>query len=169
MTGLNPNSDVILEIASIITDSDGNIIDQGPDLVIHQPQEKLDAMDILVSQMHTSSGLVKAVRTSSISVQEAEQKTLAFFKQHCAPDTALLAGNSVWQDRNFLQKYMPSIVHYSYYRLLDVTAIKEVVARWYPDSPHAAFEKKETHRALTDIRESIAELRHFRKYFFIKA
>jgi len=168
MTGLNSEQDVILEIASIITDSQLNEIERGPALIIHQSEQALATMNKEVVQMHTKSKLIDAVRTSTVSVANAEQQTLNFFKKHCDPNTALLAGNSVWQDRNFLKTYMPSLVDYCYYRVLDVTAIKEVVARWYPDHPHAEFEKKDTHRALDDIYESIEELRHLRKHFFIK-
>jgi len=168
MTGLDPDKHVILEIASIITDSQLNVIADGPVLVIHQPEQVFAHMDSWVKETHTDSGLLDEVKNSTISVHDAQQQTLEFFKKHCDPDTALLAGNSVWQDRNFLYKYMRPLVDYCYYRVLDVTAIKEVVARWYPDNPHAEFEKKDAHRALGDIRESIEELRHFRKYFFVK-
>jgi len=167
MTGLNVQKDVILEIASVITDSQLNVIEQGPQFIIHQPDEVLDVMNKEVTEMHKKSGLTQAVKQSMVSVVQAEEATLQFFKKHCDPDTALLAGNSVWQDRNFLKKYMPSLVDFCYYRILDVTAIKEVVARWYPDNPQAEFKKKDTHRALEDILESIEELKHFRKYFFI--
>ena len=166
MTGLNPQNHVILEIATIITDSQLNEIEQGPELIIHQPESALQAMNKEVREMHTKSDLITAVQNSTTTIQDAEIQTLAFFKKHCDPNTALLSGNSVWQDRNFLFTYMPSLVNFCYYRILDVTAIKEVVARWYPDNPHAEFEKKDTHRALEDIRESIDELKHFRKYFF---
>jgi len=168
MTGLDVEKDVILEIACVITDSQLNIIARGPQFVIHQPDEMLNSMNEEVIQMHKKSGLIDQVRISDITVTFAEQETLQFFKNYCDPNTALLAGNSVWQDRNFLKKYMPSLVDYCYYRILDITAIKEVVRRWYPDNPHNKFEKKETHRALDDVLESIAELQHFRKYFFIK-
>ena len=113
-----------LEIATIITDSNLNEIEQGPDLIIHQPQEKLVSMDSWALKTHRSSGLIDAVRNSSVFLKTAEEKTLNFFKKHCDPDTALLAGNSVWQDRNFLKKYMPSLVDFCYYRVLDVTAIR---------------------------------------------
>jgi len=167
MTGLNPEKDVILEIASIITDSQLNEIEKGPVLVIYQPEDELAKMDSWVRETHRQTGLVKKVQESNISARQAEQQTLEFFKKHCDAGTALLAGNSVWQDRNFLFKYMPSLVSYCYYRVLDVTAIKEVVLRWYPNSPYAEFKKKDTHRALADIEESIAELRHLRKHFFV--
>lgn len=168
MTGLNVCKDVILEIASVITDSQLNIIEQGPHFIIHQPDEILDAMNKEVTGMHKKSGLIEQVRKSTITIEKAEQETLAFYKKHCDPNTALLSGNSVWQDKNFLKKYMPSLVDFCYYRILDVTSIKEVVQRWYPDDKHNEYKKKETHRALDDILESICELQHFRKYFFIK-
>jgi len=168
MTGLNPDKDLILEIASVITDSQLHIIAKGPDLVIHQSEQLLYSMHKEVIDMHKRSGLLEQVKKSHITVEQAEKETLAFFKKYCDPNTALLAGNSVWQDKNFLRKYMPSLVNFCYYRILDVTAIKEVVARWYPNDPHAEFKKKETHRALDDVMESIEELRHFRNYFFIR-
>jgi len=168
MTGLSVEKDVILEIASVITDSQLRVIAQGPHYVIHQSDEALDAMKKEVADMHKKSGLTEAVKKSTVTIKQAEQETLQFFKIYCEPNTALLAGNSVWQDKNFLQKYMPGLVNFCYYRILDVTAIKEVVARWYPENPQAEFKKKETHRALEDILESIEELKHFRKYFFIK-
>lgn len=168
MTGLEPEKDVILEIASIITDGQLNVIDKGPNLVIHHENGSLDHMEDWVKQVHTESGLLNEVYKSNISEKEAEEQTLEFIKKYCDHDTALLAGNSVWQDRNFLKKYMPSIVDYCYYRLLDITAIKEVVAHWYPQNPLSKFEKKDEHRALSDVKESLEELRHFRKYFFVK-
>ena len=167
MTGLDPNEHTILEIASIITDSQLNVIQDGPNLVIHQPDEVLASMNDFVTELHTKSGLIEAVKKSTVSMKDAQQQTFEFFKKHCDPDTALLAGNTVWQDRNFLYKHMRPLVDFCYYRVLDVTAIKEVVLRWYPNNPNAEFEKKETHRALDDIRESIEELRHLRKHFFV--
>jgi len=168
MTGLDVKKDVILEIATIVTDSQLNLIARGPEFIIHQPGEVIEQMNKQVKEMHTKSGLIEAVKESNISIEQAESENLAFFKQHCDPNTALLSGNSVWQDRNFLQKYMPSLVRFCYYRILDVTAIKELVSRWYPDNPHAEFEKKDNHRAMDDILESIEELKHYRKYFFVK-
>jgi oligoribonuclease len=166
MTGLRPEVDVILEIASLVTDSQLNIIGEGPHLIIHQPDSALSLMDDWVRTAHTKSGLIDAVRASAISVQEAEQQTLAFVKEYCDQGTALLAGNSIWQDRNFLYSYMPSITKYCNYRLIDISAIKEVVKRWYPDDKNREFKKADTHRALADIRESIAELQHYRTWFF---
>jgi len=168
MTGLDPEDHVILEIAAIITDSQLNVVENGPVLVIHQSEENLKKMNEWSREAHSSSGLLDLVRASNISVKDAEKEMIQFFKKHCDPDTALLAGNSVWQDRNFLKKYMPSLVDFCYYRVLDITAIKEVVLRWYPENPQAEFEKKDTHRALEDIKESIEELQHLRKYFFVQ-
>jgi len=168
MTGLNVEKDVILEIASVVTDSQLQIIDQGPQFIIHQSDEILYAMNKEVTGMHKKSGLTEEVKKSTVGIKQAEEETLQFFKKHCDPNTALLAGNSVWQDKIFLRKYMPSLVNFCYYRILDVTAIKEVIARWYPDHPQAEFKKKDAHRALDDILESIEELKHFRKYFFVK-
>lgn len=142
MTGLRPEKDVILEVAAIITDSQLNVVANGPELVIHQPEQALQTMDSWVQETHTKSGLIEAVISSKVSEKDAEQQLLDFFKQYCDKDTALLAGNSVWQDRNFLYKYMPSLVDYCYYRVLDVTAVKEVVARWYPEEPESEFKKE---------------------------
>ena len=167
MTGLDVKKDVILEIACIITDGELNVIAEGPSLVIHQSEDLLVSMDAWPKQHHTQSGLLERVRMSSVTTEQAEDQVLTFIKQYCSLGTALLAGNSVWQDRIFLQAYMPYILQYLHYRIIDVTSIKELVARWYPNNPHVKFEKKNTHRALQDIHESIAELEHFRRYFFV--
>jgi len=167
MTGLYPDQHVILEIASIITDGNLNIIEQGPSLIIHHPEEQLQNIDPWSLEQHTNTGLLNFVQQSTTSIKEAEDTTLAFIKKHCAPDTGFLAGNSVWQDRIFLSKYMPHILDYLHYRLIDVTTVKELVLHWYPDNEFAEFGKKDTHRALEDLHESIAELKHYRKYFFV--
>lgn len=167
MSGLDPRADVILEIATIITDGELNEQAVGPHLVIHHSQEKLQRMNKEVMTMHKKSGLLDAVEKSVISHDEAQKDTLNFIKQYCAPQTALLCGNSVWQDRNFLFYHMTQILDYMHYRLIDVTTVKELVARWYPNNLESTFKKQDTHRALQDIRESIAELKHFRKYFFM--
>ncbi len=167
MTGLNPEKHVILEIASIVTDSNLHIIEHGPSLVIHQSEEALQDIDEWSLVQHGKTGLLDQVRQSPVSLQEAEQRILAFIKDNCSPNTGLLAGNSVWQDRSFLCKYMPSIINYLHYRLIDVTTVKELVLHWYTGDEHAEFTKKDTHRALEDLTESIAELRHYRKYFFV--
>jgi len=166
MTGLNPDKDVILEIVSMVTDARLNIIEEGPSFIIHQPDEVLTGMNEWSKEQHALSGLTNAVRSSTTSVEQAEKETLAFLRKHCIPETSPLCGNSVWQDRAFMRKYMPHLVAFFHYRLIDVSSFKEIVTRWYPDSPHAEFEKKDAHRALDDTRESIEELRHYRKYFF---
>ena len=167
MTGLDPSKDVILEIATIITDNSLAIIEEGPSLVIHQDDSALRGMSDVVRNLHKPSQLIDEVKESTITLREAEEKTLAFLKDHCEQGLAPLCGNSVWNDRNFLQAYMPRIIQYLHYRMIDVTSVKELVARWYPNDPDLEFSKKETHRALPDIKESIAELRHYRKYFFV--
>lgn len=167
MTGLNSDVDVILEIATIITDNQLNIIAEGPALIIHQSQAALDLMDDFVRNLHTKSGLIDAVNKSSMTLAVAQEETLDFIKQHCPPRDAILCGNSVWQDRAFLKRYMPRIVDYMHYRIIDVSSIKELAVRWYPNSPYIKFEKPDNHRALEDIRGSIKELAHYRKYFFI--
>ena len=167
MTGLNSETDAILEIATIITDGMLTVVEEGPSLVIHQPEVLLEAMGPWVQETHNKSGLTQRVRASTVSLEQAERETLAFIQKHCTPQTGILSGNSVWQDRNFLAKHMPSITDYLHYRLVDVTTVKQIVAGWYPGNPHLSFAKKDSHRALSDIFESIEELRHYRKYFFI--
>lgn len=166
MTGLFPETDRILEIACIITDGNLNILEEGPSLVIHEPDSVLDAMIDRVRQLHEPSGLIDAVRASTIALEEAEQETLQMIQRHCERHTAILAGNSVWQDAAFMRVHMPRIMKYLHYRIVDVSSIKEVIKRWYPNDPHLSFEKKSNHRALGDIQESIAELSHYREYFF---
>lgn len=168
MTGLDPDKDVILEIASIITDEQLNIIDEGPSLIISQTPDKLAVMCEWVRNLHNKSGLLARVKTSQITQEQAEEQTVAFITRYCKPGTAILCGNSVWQDRGFLRKYMPRIVELLHYRLIDVSSVKVLARRWYPNSPEKDFKKADTHRALTDIRESINELKHYRQYFFIK-
>lgn len=168
MTGLVPENDVILEIATIITDSQLNILAEGPSLVIHQSDETLAAMGEWCQKQHKKTGLIESVRASTITTEEAEEKTLTFIKEYCDPNTALLSGSSVWQDRIFLRKYMPKIIQFLYYKMVDVTTIKELVTRWYPDNPYTYVKSKDVHRALDDIRESILFLQYLRKHFFIQ-
>jgi len=123
-------------------------------------------MDSYVRKMHKTSGLLKKISSSTTTLKEAEDETLNFIKKHCLPETAPLCGNSIWQDRIFLSKYMKKIIDYLHYRMIDVTSFKEIITRWYPKDPYAFFEKKETHRALEDIEESIEELRQYKCYFF---
>lgn len=167
MTGLDAGQDVILEIACVITDSQLNVLDSGIEFVIHQPERSLDLMCQEVIDMHKKSGLTERVRASKVTVAQAEAKVLELVKKYCSPGTGLLAGNSVWKDRIFLSKYMPSLANYCHYRVLDITAIKEVVMRWYPDSPNNKFKKSDNHRAMQDVLGSIGELKYFRYYFFI--
>jgi oligoribonuclease len=166
MTGLLIATDVILEIATVITDGNLNVIAEGPSFIIHQPEEKLAAMGKWCQDHHGKTGLTSAVRQSTTTLQQACEETLAFIKQHCAPNTGVLAGNSVWQDRVFLDKYMPSIGSYLHYRMVDVSSIKELVRRWYPEDKKTEYQKTDRHRALSDVYESIAELKHFRMNFF---
>lgn len=167
MTGLNPQTDVILEIATIITDSQLSILAEGPSFIIHQSDATLDAMGQWCQVQHKKTGLTQAVRTSRTTTQEAEEKTLAFIKEYCDANTALLSGSSIWQDRLFLSRYMPTIIDFLHYKMIDVSTIKELVTRWYPNNPKTQTKSKEAHRALDDIRESIALLKHFRQFFFI--
>lgn len=167
MTGLNVATDVILEIASVITDGNLVVIAQGPSFIIHQPEEKLAGMDKWCTDHHGKSGLTAAVKSSTISLEHAYAQTLAFIQYHCSAKTGVLAGNSIGQDRTFLAKYMPAIVDHLHYRIVDVTTIKELVLRWYPHDKNIEYKKADTHRALNDVLESIAELKHYRKNFFI--
>lgn len=168
MTGLDAVNDVILEAAVLITANDLSLIAQGPSIIIHQPEEKLAHMSTWVREQHTKSGLLDAVRASSITQQEAQAMLLEFVTQYTKPQTALLAGNSIWQDRFFLRMHMPELERYFHYRILDVSSIKEVVRRWYPQSPYISYKKSDTHRALEDIQESVNELQHYKKHFFIE-
>lgn len=167
MTGLKPERDVILEMACIITDSQLTVLAESPTLVIHQPDSQLSLMDNWVMQTHTTSGLVKAVQESNLTVSQVQDRMLDFIRSHVEHGKSLLCGNSIWQDRSFLVKYMPQFINYLHYRIVDVTTIKELVKRWYPDDEHALFVKQNSHRAIDDIKESIAELKHFKKYFFV--
>lgn len=167
MTGLVIATDVILEIATVITDGNLNVIAEGPSFIIHQSDEQLGAMGKWCQDHHGKTGLTQAVRQSTTTLQQACEETLAFIKQHCAPNTGVLAGNSVWQDRVFLDKYMPSITSYLHYRIIDVTSVKEIVRRWYPEDKKTEYQKSDRHRALSDVYESIAELKHFRMNFFV--
>ncbi len=167
MTGLDPERDVILEIASIVTDDNLQLIEDGPSLIINHDDEVLNRMNDEVKEMHIKSGLTKKVQQSTVSIQDAELQTYEFIKKHSGAEPSPLCGNSVWQDRIFLTRYMPRIIDLLHYRIIDVSTIKELVNRWYPHDPDVLFNKQETHRALQDIRESIDELKHYRRYFFV--
>jgi len=167
MTGLDPEHHVILEIASIITTKDLDVVAQGPQLVIQQSPEAFDHMDEWPQEQHTKSGLLEKVKRSQTTVESAAQQTLDFIKQYCEEGASPLCGNSVWQDRNFLKRHMPSVLNFLHYRIIDVSTVKELVLRWYAGNPQSEFEKKDTHRALDDILESIEELRHYKSNFFV--
>lgn len=165
MTGLNPEKDKIIEIATVITDSGLNVVAEGPHLVIHQPPSVLKSMDRWNRTQHKKSGLTEAVKVSKASVREAEKATLDFIKRYCVPQTALLCGNSIHHDRRFLIRYMPRIHRYLHYRMVDVSTLKDLIQRWYP-SKNDLPKKGQSHRAVEDIRESIEELRFYREHFF---
>jgi oligoribonuclease len=167
MTGLDSSKDVILEIATIITNPMLEIISYGPHCVIAQPPEVITAMIPEVTRLHTISGLIDRVADSTTSLAQAYTQTFDFITAHCTKNEAVLCGNSVWMDRQFLARYMPDIVQYLNYRLVDVSSLKILINKWYPSDPHLDFKKKNVHRALDDIKESIAELQHYRRYFFI--
>lgn len=167
MTGLDPATEVIVEIATLITDDELNVVAEGPDLVIFQPEALLVAMDPFVVQMHTSSGLLTAIRESTITLEQAGAQTLEFIKKHVPePRTIPLCGNSIGTDRRFLAKYLPEIENYLHYRSVDVSTIKELVKRWYPGLEITRPTKAGAHRALDDVQESIRELRFYRENVF---
>lgn len=163
MTGLNPDVNEIIEAAVIVTDSELNIIEEGPNLVLHQNQSVFETMDEWNKSHHTKSGLWEKVVASTLSVGEAESKILDFLKPHFNRNTGILAGNSIWQDRRFICKYMPNLDSYLHYRMLDVSSIK-IAANYWLKFPE--FKKENSHRALDDIKESIAELKHYKQHCF---
>lgn len=166
MSGLNPERDVILEVAVVTTNTSLDCTIEGPNIVINQPKSSYDHMDQWCYEHHTASGLIKAVEQSKITLTMAEDLLIAFVKKYCVEDRLLFAGNSVYQDRAFLRKYMPRFDALGYYRLIDVSTIKELVHAWYPKDPQADFKKKKNHRALDDVYETIAELAHYQRFFF---
>lgn len=165
MTGLDPETDRIIEIATIVTDSDLNFIAEGPVLAVHQSEMALQGMDEWNTRTHGNSGLTERVRNSGISDRKAEDMTLAFLREHLEEGQSPMCGNSIGQDRRFLVKYMPQLEAFFHYRNLDVSSIKELAKRWRPDLAKG-FHKKNTHQALDDIQESIAELHYYREHFF---
>jgi oligoribonuclease len=168
MTGLDPARNVIVEIATIVTDDDLEVVAEGPDLVIHQPEEALAAMEEVVREMHQRSGLTEAIRASTVSLEAAGQATLAFIKEHVTePRTVPLCGNSIGTDRRFLSAYLNDIEEYLHYRSVDVSTLKELAKRWNPAILADQPRKETAHRALVDIRESIEELRFYRARLFI--
>jgi oligoribonuclease len=163
MTGLDTARHTIVEIATVITTSELEAVDEGIDIVIHATPEQLEAMDDFVRKMHTKSGLLPAIEASAISLEEAGARTVDYLKSHI-PDAGVapLCGNSIGVDRRFLDRYLPSVDQYVHYRSIDVSSLKELCRRWYPDVYKGRPGKKETHRALDDILESIEELRYYR-------
>jgi oligoribonuclease len=167
MTGLDPIRHVIVEIATLLTDDDLTVIAEGPDLVIHQPEEALEQMDEIVVNMHTRSGLLDAIRASTITHDEAAAQTLSFLQAHIPEARSVpLCGNSIGTDRRFLGLWMSEIDEYLHYRSVDVSTVKELCRRWYPATFKRAPRKAAGHRALDDIRESVAELRYYRESIF---
>jgi oligoribonuclease len=166
MTGLDPDRERIIEIAVLVTEGDLTVVAEGPDLVIRQPDEILGAMDEWNTSHHGDSGLTARVRESEISDEMAEELVIAFLKAHCVPKRAVLAGNSIHQDRRFIRRYMPKLDAFLHYRQVDVSSVKELARRWHPKAFADAPKKKESHRAMDDIRESLAELDYYRKTIF---
>lgn len=164
MTGLDAATDRIIEIATLVTDSALNIIAEGPELAIHRPKAMLDNMNEWNRTHHSQSGLIERVLASEIDIEEADRLTHEFISRHAAEHAAPLCGNSVWQDRRFIDMEMPRTSAYLYYRNVDVSSFKEMVRRWYPELP--PYKKANHHRALDDIKESIEELRYYRSQVF---
>ncbi len=164
MSGLDPLTDVIIEMATIITDNELNVLAEGPDLVIHQPEAALRRMDTWNVRQHTASGLLEQVRASNLSAALAAQQTLAFVQTWVAPQASPMCGNTVCQDRRFLARWMPQLEAWFHYRHIDVSTLKELCQRWAPQHK-AALQKPDAHRAKDDIRASIDELRYYRRHF----
>jgi oligoribonuclease len=168
MTGLDPSRNVIVEIATLVTDDELNVVAEGPDLVVHQPEDQLALMEPIVVEMHTKSGLLDAIRASTVTLDEAGAQTLEFIKQWVPEARKVpLCGNSIGMDRRFLDAYLPDIENWLHYRSIDVSSVKELVRRWYPQLTNGRPYKAGTHRALDDIRESVSELRFYREHVFV--
>lgn len=165
MTGLDPDENVIIEMATLLTDGQLEVIAEGPVLAIHQPESELSKMDDWNVKQHGGSGLTARVRASGIDTAAAEAATLAFLRQHLEPGSSPLCGNSICQDRRFLVRHMPALHAFLHYRMIDVSTVKELARRWYPDALEG-FSKQGTHLALDDIKDSIAELKHYRVLIF---
>lgn len=165
MTGLDPETNHIIEVASLITDSDLNIIAEGPVLAVHQPEAYLARMDDWNVRTHTGSGLIDRVKQSTTTESEAVAETIAFLEQYVKAGESPLCGNSIGQDRRFLVRHMPQLEAFFHYRNIDVSTVKELAKRWAPEVA-AGVKKSGAHEALADIRESVAELKHYREHFF---
>ncbi|MEM8844387.1 MAG: oligoribonuclease [Pseudomonadota bacterium] len=166
MTGLDTVNDEIIEIATIVTDKDLNELAVGPAIAIHQTQDRLDLMDEWNQNQHGKSGLIKRVLDSHYSCEQAEQETISFLEKYVPPGKSPMCGNSICQDRRFIARQMPKLEEYFLYRNLDVSTLKELVRRWYPGKGFE-FEKESEHLALSDIRDSINELKHYREQLFV--
>lgn len=164
MTGLSPEEDYIIEIATVITDGQLNLLAEGPVLALNQPESVLAAMDDWNMNQHTGSGLLQRVRSSEYTVSDAEKLTLEFLRKYVPAGVSPMCGNTICQDRRFLSRYMPDLEKYFHYRNLDVSTVKELVKRW--TNNQEPFVKETTHLALNDIRDSIEELRHYRELYF---
>jgi len=165
MTGLSPDSDRIIEVATIVTDAQLNVIAEGPVLVVHQPTIILDGMDEWNQRTHGSTGLTDRVKASTFSEMDVERITLEFLQKHVTKNKSPMCGNSICQDRRFLARHMPDLEAWFHYRNLDVSSIKELVLRWRPELLNG-YVKKNTHKAIDDVRESIEELKYYREHFF---
>jgi oligoribonuclease len=165
MTGLDPEREYILEIATVVTDDKLELVAEGPNIAIHQSDEVLERMDEWSKGQHGTSGLLDRVRTSPYDDESAEKKTLEFLSLHSSKEGSPLCGNSVFKDRQFLLKYMPTLEEFFHYRNIDVSTLKELIRRWYPGVP--VYEKQKAHLALSDIKESINELRYYRQKVFL--
>src|SRR3984957_5607148 len=168
MTGLDPARNVIVEIATVITNDELETIAEGPDIVVHATPDELSAMEEVVRSMHTRSGLLLAIQSSPTSLAEAGNETLAFLRAHIGePRSVPLCGNSIGTDRRFLAAHLPEVENFLHYRSIDVSSVKELCRRWYPEVLATAPPKTGAHRALDDIRESIAELAYYRSTIFV--
>jgi len=163
MTGLNPDSDKIIEVATVVTDKNLDIITEGPVLAVYQPDSVLQDMDEWNTKQHGQSGLVERVRQSDVDELRAQTLTLKFLRRHIAPRISPMCGNSICQDRRFLAQWMPELEAYFHYRNLDVSSLKELAKRWKPEVA-SSFKKQSRHLALEDIKDSINELKHYRRY-----
>lgn len=164
MTGLDPNKERIIEVATLITDADLHLVAEGPVLAVKQPDSLLETMDEWNTRTHGESGLIDRVKASTVDTAEAERQTLDFLKRYVMPGSSPVCGNSVHQDRRFLEREMPALHDFFHYRNVDVSTIKELAKRWHPEALKG-FEKRNTHRALDDIHESVSELAHYRQTF----
>lgn len=168
MTGLDPDRHTIVEIATLLTDDDLELVAEGPDLIVHATADELARMDDFVTNMHTKSGLLDQITSSTLSLAEAGAQTLAFLREHIDEErTVPLCGNSIGTDRRFLAKHLPEVEEFLHYRSIDVSTLKELARRWHPDAFASAPPKAAGHRALDDIRESLDELRHYRSTLFV--